>query len=151
MKGWAEVLIVSMMPISELRGGIPFGLVIGLSPIQAYVLGVIGSFIPATFLLLFLDRLGRIIEWLTKKLYSKIVERTERRRDIVEKWGYAGTLFVAVPLPMTGVWTGSFLATLLWLNPLKSAFGIFLGTAIAGVIVITTTLAGVNLASGVIV
>ena len=152
MQNWIEVLLVSMMPISELRGGIPLGLMLGLSPIEAYIAGVVGSFIPVPFLLLFLDKISKIAErwWLTEKLYSKIVERTERRKDIIEKYGYIGLiLFVAVPLPMTGVWTGSLLATLMRLNLLKSAFSIFIGTAIAGIIVTTATLAGINLALGV--
>ena len=149
MKGWIEVLVISAMPISELRGGIPLGIAIGLTPIQAYVLGVIGSFIPVPFLLLFLDRMSKILErWeLTGKFYSKVVARTERRKEIVEKLGYVGlTLFVAIPFPMTGVWTGCLLATLLRLNTPKSAFSILIGTAIAGVIVTVTALAGINLA-----
>jgi len=149
VQSWIEVLIVSMMPVSELRGGIPLGLILGLSPIETYLLAVAGNFIPVPFLLLLLDEVGKIAErWrLTAKLYSKIVERTGRRREIIERYGYPGlVLFVAVPLPMTGAWTGSLLAFLLRLNPAKAVFSILLGVIIAGVVVTTVSFTGISLA-----
>jgi uncharacterized membrane protein len=69
------------------------------------------------------------------------VRRTERRRDMIDRYGYLGlTLFVAIPLPVTGAWTGCLLAFLLGLNRFKSFFYIALGVTLAGIIVLTTSL-----------
>ncbi|MEM0022543.1 MAG: small multi-drug export protein, partial [Archaeoglobaceae archaeon] len=73
-------------------------------------------------------------------IYEFIHIRVERRREIVEKYGYLGlTLFVAIPLPMTGAWTASLLAFLLGLNNLKASIAILLGILIAGIIVLIPT------------
>ncbi len=148
MQSWIEVLVVSMMPVSELRGGIPLGLMLGLNPAETYLIAVAGNFIPVPFLLWLLDKVGKIVErWgLTAKLYSKIVERTERRKTIVERYGYLGlVLFVAIPLPMTGAWTGTLLAFLLRLSPVRAAFSILSGVLIAGVVVTAVSFTGVSL------
>ena len=140
---WLKVLIVSAMPFSELRGGIPLGLYLGLSPVETFILAVFGNMLPIPFLLIFLDKIGNIAEkWsFTARIYSRIVRRVESRKDIIEKYGYLGlTLFVAVPLPVTGAWTGSLLAFLLRLNKLKSLLFIGLGVIIAGIIVTLTSL-----------
>ena len=140
---WLEILIVSAMPFSELRGGIPLGIYLGLSPVEAYFIAVLGNILPVPFLLVFLDKIGNLAErWsLTAKIYSKVVNRVERKKEIIEKYGYLGlTLFVAVPLPVTGAWTGTLLAFLLRLNKLKSLAFISLGVAIAGVVVTLASL-----------
>ena len=144
---WIEVLFVSALPFSELRGGIPLALYLGFDPISAYVLSVIGNFLPIPFLLVFLDLIERlVIKTPISSIYAKVVERTERKKHIVEKYGYFGLIaFVAIPLPFTGAWTGSLLAFLLRLNRAKSLICILLGIMIAGAIVLTASL-GVSLA-----
>jgi len=140
---WLEVLIVSAMPFSELRGGIPLALYLGFDPISAYVLCVLGNFAPIPFLLLTLGLIERTVSKvpIVSEIYGRIVKRTERRRDIVDKYGYFGlTLFVAIPLPVTGAWTGSLLSFLLGLDKLKSALHILLGIMVAGVIVLGTSM-----------
>ena len=131
------------MPFSELRGGIPLALYLGFDPISAYVLCVLGNFLPIPLLLLTLGLIERVALRLPliSKIYGRIVKRTERKREIVDKYGYLGlTMFVAVPLPITGAWTGTLLSFLLGLDKLKSAFYILLGIMIAGIIVLTTSM-----------
>lgn len=134
------VLAVSAAPISELRGGIPLAIYLGFSPVEAYLLSVVGNFLPVPFILLALDRLLNIANrikfiW---NLYEKIEFRVERKKDLVERYGYLGLiLFVAVPLPVTGAWTACLLAFLLNLNRFKSSLSILAGICIAGVIVIS--------------
>lgn len=144
---WLHVLLVSAMPFSELRGGIPLAIYYGFDPVEAFLIAVLGNLIPVPFLLLFLERLRSFASrwWLTAKLYQMVERRTERKRKLIDKYGYLGlTMFVAVPLPVTGAWTGSLLAFLLRLNPLKAFVFIAMGVIIAGVLVLSTAL-GVSL------
>ncbi len=140
---WLEVLVVSAMPFSELRGGIPLAIYLGLPPVEAFLLAVLGNLLPIPFLLMFLDRIDRIvIRWEPlARIYLKVVERIERKRRIVERYGYLGLLmFVAIPLPMTGAWSGSLLAFLLRLNKMKSLIFISIGVLIAGILVLSASL-----------
>ncbi|RLI84038.1 ligand-binding protein SH3 [Archaeoglobales archaeon] len=133
-----SVAIVSALPISELRGGIPLALYYGFPPLQAYLISVLANALPVPFLLLFLEKIGKIVDrWsLTSRIYRYFIERTERKRDIIDRYGYVGlTIFVSIPLPVTGAWTGSLLAFLLGLKTIKSFSFIFIGILIAGLIV----------------
>ena len=143
-----EILIVSALPISEIRGGIPLAIYYGLDPISAYILAFIGNLIPIPFLLIFLENIIKLmgkIEILAKP-YNKLLSRVEKRRKLIEKYGYFGlTLFVAIPLPITGAWTASLLATILNLRKLKSFMFISIGVAIAGFIVLISSLGVLSL------
>ncbi|MEM0088666.1 MAG: small multi-drug export protein [Archaeoglobaceae archaeon] len=136
------VILISALPIFELRAGIPVAIYYGFKPWEAYTLAIFGNFLPVPFLLLLLNKLLEIAKrfrtlW---AIYEFIHIRVERRREIVEKYGYLGlTLFVAIPLPMTGAWTASLLAFLLGLNNLKASIAILLGILIAGIIVLIPT------------
>ncbi|HIQ50274.1 MAG TPA: ligand-binding protein SH3 [Nanoarchaeota archaeon] len=145
-----SVIFVSALPFSELRGGIPLAIAIGFDPLTAFILGVIGNIIPVPILLLFLNELKnffcryRIIE----KIYKKIENHVIKRKNFIEKYGYLGlTFFVALPLPITGAWTGCLLAFLLKLDYKKSFFHIFAGIIIAGIIVLLTTLGVITIFS----
>jgi len=139
---WLKVVVVSALPISELRGGIPLALYLGLNPVEAYAISVVGNLLPIPFLLMFLSLIERIaLRTPLSSIYLRIVRRTERRKDIIDKYGYLGlTLFVAIPLPVTGAWTGCLLAFLLGLDRFKSLVYIALGVALAGIIVLATSL-----------
>jgi len=143
-----SVLLVSAMPFSELRGAIPLALYFGFSPAEAYLLSVLGNILPVPFLLLFLDYLVRIatkVELLAR-IYRRVVERVERRKGVVERYGYLGlTIFVAIPLPVTGAWTGTLLAFLLQLNRLKAFLFISAGVCIAGVVVLLASIGIIRL------
>lgn len=141
------VLAVSATPISELRGGIPLAIYLGFSPLEAYLLSVVGNFLPVPFILIALDRLLKILSRFSSiwNLYKKIELRVERKKDLINRYGYLGlTLFVAVPLPVTGAWTACLLAFLLNLDRLKSSLAIMTGICIAGVIVLSPIIGLIN-------
>jgi uncharacterized membrane protein len=133
-----NVVIVSALPISELRGGIPLALYYGIPPLQAYLICVLANALPVPFLLLFLEKIGKLMDkWgPTSKIYRYFIERSEKKRDIIDRYGYAGlAIFVSIPLPVTGAWTGSLLAFILGLKTIKSFSFIFIGILIAGLVV----------------
>ncbi len=134
-----KVLLVAAMPVSELRGAIPLAIHFGFSPLKAYVLSVLGNMLPIPVLLLTLERIRNFARKFS--VTSAIIEFFEKRalknRGLIEKYGYPGlSMFVAVPLPITGAWTGTLLATLLELKPAKALTSIFAGVLIAGLIVL---------------
>ncbi|MDO4551948.1 MAG: small multi-drug export protein [Bacillota bacterium] len=135
---WA-LFIISMLPLIELRGSIIVGAATGMLWLPAYLISVAGSMLPAPAVILF----GRkIISWFKKiPLFSPLVEKYEKKllkkADKVVKYELAGLLlFVAVPLPGTGVWTGSFIAALLDLRMKFALPVILLGNCIAGAIML---------------
>lgn len=136
-------VIVAMLPIFELRGAIPLALGLGMNVWQAYFLAVVGNIIPIIPLLLFL---GPVSNYLRRyKMWDRFFEwlfaRTRRRSDLIEKLEVIGLmLFVAVPLPITGAWTGT-VAAFLFDIPFKHALpAIILGVMIAGGIVTMASL-----------
>ena len=137
----ALTLLATVLPISELRGGIPLGISLGLDPVFTFFIVVIVNalmFFPIFFILrLFYDKLLYRIP-----LFNKYLENLRKRgKPKVDKYGFWGlTLFVAVPLPITGVYTGTILAWLLGMDWKKAFPPIGLGALIAGIIVILITL-----------
>ena len=137
-------VIVAMLPIFELRGAIPLALgVFGLSVWQAYFWAVLGNIIPVIPLLLFL---GPVSEYLRRftifdRFFNWLFARTRRRSELVERLEVVGLLlFVAVPLPITGAWTGTAAAFLFGI-PFKHALpAIILGVMIAGGVVTLASL-----------
>lgn len=134
------VILTAAVPVVELRGAIPAGVALGLSPWHAFILGVIGSMIPVPFILWFIKP---IFDWLgghsfLKPLIERIKKRTLEKSDKIEKYGFWGLLiFVAIPLPGTGVWSGALAAVLLNLRFRKAFFAIFFGNMIAGLIMMS--------------
>lgn len=140
---WIDVLIISMLPVSELRGAIPYALIRGYSPFSAYFISVVGNFIPVPVILYLLSRLENLFLRIpvVGGIYRFAVGLAEKRKAVVEKYGYIGlTAFVAIPLPVTGAWTGSLIAFLLRLERKKSMLFILLGILIAGGIVLSASL-----------
>ena len=129
--------IISMVPILELRGGLLAASLLGVDILTAVPLCIIGNILPIPFILWFITP---IFHWLKKtKLFRPLVEKLEARalgkKDRIEKgyfWGLA--LFVGIPLPGTGAWTGALLAALLDIPKKKSVPAILLGILIATVI-----------------
>jgi len=133
--------IISMLPVSELRGAIPVAIgVYNLDPIQAYFLAIIGNIIPVVFILKYIDPISEYLMSRSKffnKFFTYLFERTRRKHNgKFEKWGALALItFVAIPLPVTGGWSGA-LAAFVFGIPFKKALPlIFLGIMIAGVIV----------------
>lgn len=142
------VLLIAAMPLMELRGAIPIGVSMGMNPIHATILGILGSMIPVPFLLFFLEPIFMYLKStrLFKDFADRTVKKTMKKGRNIEKYSIAGlVIFVAIPLPGTGVWTGS-LAAILFNIPIKYALpAIALGNFIAGVIVFTLSYIVVNI------
>lgn len=138
------VLLLAAAPISELRGAIPLAITYGFSPISAYILGVIGNIIPIIILLKYL---GPISEFLSKnfkifdKFFKWLFERTRSKHcRQIEVWGALALVsFVAIPMPLTGAYTGVAAAFIFCIPPKKSLSLIFTGILIAGLIVTLST------------
>lgn len=140
------VLIISALPVVELRGALPVAINIwGMPWYHALPLAVIGNMIPVPFILLFLDTATRRLRKIDffDRVLSRLFERTRRRGRIIEKYERIGlALFVAIPLPVTGAWTGSLVAVLLGLKFRVALLSITVGVIIAGVIVTCLSLLG---------
>ena len=132
------VIFIAAMPLTELRGAIPIGISIGMHPFHATILGIIGSLIPVPLLLIFIRPVFMYFRQLGyfKKTLDKIVQRTLRKSSKIKKYSAVGlVVFVALPLPTTGVWSGC-LAAILFNIPFKYAFpAISLGTILSGLII----------------
>ncbi|MFP3908814.1 MAG: COG2426 family protein [Archaeoglobaceae archaeon] len=145
-----RVAVVSALPVAELRGGIPLAFYYGFDPFKAYFISIIGNLVPVPFLLLFLEQARKLaLKWgWTSTVYLFFERRAEKRKSIIERFGYPGLIFfVAIPLPVTGAWTGSLVSFLLRLNPARSFFFIALGVFIAGVVVTAAVMGVFSLAS----
>lgn len=135
-----ELMIVSATPLIEQRGAVPFAAASGYGIGEAYFWTLIGAIIPAPFILFFIPR---ILEMLKKvKCLSKLAywyenRALEKSKKVKEKLKYVSIfLFVAIPLPGTGVWTGSTIASLLGFDFKKSLLSVILGAATAGIFMI---------------
>lgn len=139
------VLVCSMLPILELRGGIPLGhyLLGSAHWFEIYIYGVLGNFLPVVPILRLLAPAERLLRrWpLCDRFFGWLFARTERRAGIIKRYGRPGlVLFVAIPAPMTGAWTGSVAAYLLRLSPRQALPCISLGILIAGGLVTLASL-----------
>ncbi|NLW51803.1 MAG: small multi-drug export protein [Tissierellia bacterium] len=132
------VFILAMLPIIELRGAIPVGLSLGIPYKETFLISFIGSSLPAIpiiFLIGFVFKLLRHIGFFDR-LITKISEKTLSKKEQIDKYGYIGLwLFVAIPLPGTGIWTGSLLSHLLGMKKIPSLIAVVLGNLTAGFIV----------------
>lgn len=147
-------MLVSMVPIIELRGGLPFGVALGLPYYLAFPAAVVGNIIPAPFIIVYIRR---IFQWMRRRIprLNGLVDRLERKAHLkgekVTRYQYLGLwLFVAIPLPGTGAWTGSLAAAFLGMRLRKALPAVILGVLTAGCIMLLLTHVGVNLFSGVI-
>lgn len=132
-------MLVSMVPVIELRGGIPFGMAQGLEPVAAFFASIIGNMIPVPFIVVYIRR---IFHWMRRhmprlnRLVDKLEEKAHLKGATVTKYKYLGLcIFVAIPLPGTGAWTGALVAAFLDMPLRKALPSIFLGVIIAGIVV----------------
>lgn len=141
MLDYIKVFIISMLPIIELRGAIPVATALGISLPSAYVICIIGNMLPVPIIFLFAKKVlfwGKDKPYL-KKPFSFILEKGYRTgKKLEDKAGFtlyfALALFVGIPLPGTGAWTGSLAASLLGMNVKKSIFVVLIGVLLAGII-----------------
>ena len=134
--GELTVFILSMMPIIELRGGLVAAKMLGVALLPAMLICFIGTILPTPFILLFINK---IFDWMRNTRFVKLVDRMEAKGRSkfaqIEKYKTFGLLiFVAIPLPGTGAWTGSLAAALMKM-PIKDAlFSVIGGTLIADIL-----------------
>ena len=133
------IFLVSMVPILELRGGLIVASLLGLPMWQSFFLCFLGNILPIPFILWLINPifrkirswpyLGKVVMWCEKKAHAK--------KDKIENLKYFGLfLFVGIPLPGTGAWTGCLIAALLDLDKKKSMLAAFFGVILAGIIML---------------
>lgn len=131
------IFIISLMPILELRGGLLAATLLKIPYIRALIICIIGNILPIPIVLLFLNKVFELFEkWsVTKKIVDWLMKKVDKHRNQIDKYGYLGLiLFVGIPLPGTGAWTGSLLAVVLGLNRKKSFLCILIGVLLAAAI-----------------
>lgn len=140
------VTAISTLPIVELRGAIPVGIVaFEMSWWKVFLIAVAGNMIPIPLILLLFGPLSRACMRFSagRKFFDWLFARTRRKSAGIEKYEALGlTIFVAIPLPMTGAWTGAMAAFIMGIPFWKSMLYILLGVLIAGVIMTTLSLLG---------
>ncbi len=139
------IFVISMVPLIEQRGSIPVGiLAYGLNPAVVFLVCLLGSFIPAPLVYLFFNK---ILAWMkTKRIFDKFtnfVEKKVQKGSVkLEKYKEIGLItFVGIPLPTTGLWTGSAIAAFMGLNFKKSMVCVFLGGVISAALITAFSLA----------
>jgi uncharacterized membrane protein len=147
LSNWPHELttvILAMAPVSELRGSIPYAIVVAKMPWQeAYVISVLANFLPVIPILLFI---GPVSEWLRRfaifdRFFTWLFARTRRKGRLIERFEVLGlALFVAIPLPVTGAWTGSLAAFIFGVKKRTAFPTIFVGIGVVGVIVTLASL-----------
>lgn len=131
--------VISMCPILELRGGILAARALGLNPIASFIICYIGNILPVPFILLLIkgiinklrnskvNFLNKFVKWIDKKV--------EDKKGQIEKYGFWGlVLFIGIPLPGTGAWTGCLIAAMLDMDKKKSFIAACIGVLMAGII-----------------
>ena len=143
MNNFLYTLLISMVPIIELRGGLPVGIASGLSFPAAYIAAVIGNLIPVPFIILFIRRIFVLIRKYMPKL-SSMIDKLENKAHLkgqkVRKYQKFGLfIFVAIPLPGTGAWTGALVAAFLDIRLKDAILPIVLGVLTAGILIMMLT------------
>lgn len=136
------VFVISLLPALELRGGLIAAALLGLKPLPSYFISILGNILPIPFILWFMEA---ILNWMRKtKVFKKFAlfldKKVEKHKGQIEKYGFWGlVLFVGIPLPGTGVWTGCLIASFLKMEKKKAFLGAFIGMLIASVIMMVVS------------
>lgn len=134
--------LISMVPIIELRGALPIGVGMGLAPMTALIVSIIGNMVPVPFIIIFIRR---ILDWMHRfekfdRIATKLEAKAAKGGEKLVKYELFGLfLLVAVPLPGTGAWTGSLVAALFDLRLKNAVPVIFAGVVAAGIVVFLIT------------
>ncbi len=135
--------LISMLPVVELRGGLPYGIALGLDYPVALAAALLGNMLPVPFLILYVRRVFGWLRcrsaWLEGKVRA-LERRAEQKGQLVRRYELLGLcVLVAIPLPGTGAWTGSLVAAFLSIRLKRAVPVIFLGTCIAAAIMSAAT------------
>ena len=143
-----KVMFTAAMPIIEVKGAIPVGIALGMTPLHATFLAFLGSIIPVPLILFTIRPIFSYLKSTKtfRKMINKLVHKSMNKSGNIKKYGYWGLfIFVAIPLPGTGVWTGSLIAALLDLR-FKYAFPtILIGNLVASICIMMLSFGVVNL------
>jgi len=141
----AITFVLATLPVSELRGALPYALTLGGLPLaKAFAISVAGNMVPVPFILYLLGPASKFVSrWSCgERFVTWLFERTRARSETVRKYETLGLiLFIAIPLPVTGAWTGSVAAFLFGLRKIPALLAALCGVLIAGVVVSIATLA----------
>ena len=141
----AVVFLISMMPLLELRGGLLASSLLKVSAVQAIPICIIGNILPIPFILLFIKK---IFQWMKKiKCFRGMIEKLENRAmgrsEKIQQYEFWGlVLFVGIPLPGTGAWTGTLAASILDMDFKSTIIAVMLGVLLAGIIMMVLSVAG---------
>lgn len=146
---WLAVIIMAALPVAELRLSIPIAILkFGMDPISAFSLSIIGNMLPVIPLLLYLEPVSNYLRrWKTwDRFFTWLFTRTHHRHSTdFEKYGSIGlAVFVGIPLPATGAWTGCAAAFVFGFKFKNALFAIFAGVLMAGIIMTVLTI-GINI------
>lgn len=140
---WLGTMILAALPVAELRLSLPVALIVyKLHPVQAYLLSVAGNMVPIVPILLLFGPAHRLLDdvWPFRPLFAWLLARVEKHRQTFERWGPLALIsFVAIPLPVTGAWTGSVAAFAFKVRKREAFIMLLLGVMIAGCIVMGVT------------
>jgi len=139
IKDYLIVFFVSMVPLIELRGAVPIGTGLGLPWETTLIVAIIGNCLPIPFILMFVKAVLNWMRHCKVELFCKVsnwmFEKADKNRPRIEKYAAWGLfLFVAIPIPGTGAWTGALVASLFDMNKWKTSVSIFGGVVTAGLI-----------------
>ena len=141
--------LISMLPVVELRLGLPYGIAIGLKYPLALISAILGNLLPVPFIILFIKN---VLSWLRRRLtgldgfFSRIEENAHLKSEVVKKYGAIGLcLLVAIPLPGTGAWTGALVAALMGMELRRAMPTIVIGVLIAAAIMTGVTFGVIHL------
>ncbi|HLB69681.1 MAG TPA: small multi-drug export protein [Candidatus Methanoperedens sp.] len=147
---WLAVLLIATLPVFELRASIPVAIFeYGFDPFTAFYISIIGNMIPVIPLLLYLEPVSNFLRrWkIWDKFFTWLFSRTYHKHNVrFEKYGSIGlAIFVGLPLPATGVWTGCAAAFVFGFKFKNAIMAIFAGVLIAGILVTTGIILGVRI------
>ena len=133
------VFLVSMVPLIELRGAIPYGLSFGLDPLLTYAIAIVGNCLPVPLILFFVKRVLLFMQGCRVRFFNRVanfvIEKAQKGLRKVQKYAVLGLyLFVAIPLPGTGAWTGALIAAMFDMKKRYAFLSIFLGVLTAGIV-----------------
>lgn len=132
------IFFLSMFPLIELKGAIPLGISLGLGYFESTIISYIGSMLPVPLIFFTIRKIFKFLHRYDfyDKLVNKLVDRTLKKGDRIKKKGLLGLfIFVAIPLPGTGIWSGTLIANLLDIRFKHAFITIALGNMVAGVII----------------
>ena len=131
------VFLVSLLPVIELRGGIITGYLLGIDFLPTFFIAFLGNIVPIPFILFFIKIIFKFLKRTPlRKIVSWCERKAEEKNETIKKYAYLGLIiFVGIPLPGTGAWTGALIASTLNMDIKKTFLAISLGVLLAGIII----------------